>query len=73
MEEGTQPGWDLTAPHKAVGSALRGTFRSRDENSVLGADICFILKVAKESLSWANMVPALDFTVYLPSRLLIAE
>lgn len=57
---------NLTAPHNALGSELRGRFNSRDENSSLGADnICFILKVAKESPSWANIVPAQDFTVRL--------
>lgn len=36
------------------------------KTSSLGADnICFILKVAKESPSWANIVPAQDFTVRL--------
>lgn len=54
---------DLTAPHNAPGSELGDRFNSRDENSFLGADnICFILKVAKESPGWANIVPAQDFT-----------
>lgn len=36
------------------------------KTSSLGADnICFILKVAKENPSWANIVPAQDFTVRL--------
>ena len=44
------------------GSGLWDTFSSRDENSSSGADnICFILKVAKESSSWANIVPVQYF------------
>ena len=44
------------------GSGLRDTFGSRDENSSFAADnICFILKVAKESSSWANIVPVQYF------------
>lgn len=43
-------------------SALIDKFSSRDEKSSPGADnICFILKVAKESSSWANIVPVQYF------------
>lgn len=42
--------------HRA--SEPRDKFSSRDEKSSFGADnICFILKVAKESSSWASIVP----------------
>ena len=42
------------------------THSARDENSSFGADnICFILKVAKASSSWANIVPVQYFIVSL--------
>lgn len=51
---------DLTAPRNAQ------RISSRDEKNLLWADnICFILKVAKESSSRANIVPVQNFRASL--------